>query len=156
MHDHIKSPAEVVIPHPDDLPIPTDRPMLSARKANPMDAAHVMDFGNLALGHPPASHKHVWLVDLAVNVYGLEEIKDSTRPIAVVVSAVCGRGIAAGRSHLLEVGHGGALERDAPTCHCLQRWCPPHSSHTWPPPPHPLLRFPDGPPPRPSRSRARR
>lgn len=86
MHDHLKSPRDITVPHPADLPIPTDKVMLDARKINPMDAAHVMDFGNLALGHPPASHKHVWLVDLAVNVYGLEEIRGSTKPVAVVVS----------------------------------------------------------------------
>ncbi len=86
MKDHIKNPDDMHVPHPDHVPIPTDRAMMDARKINPMDAAHVMDFGNLALGHPDASHKNVWLVDLAVNVYGLEEIKDSNRPISVVVS----------------------------------------------------------------------
>ncbi|BEJ13460.1 hypothetical protein CspHIS471_0306340 [Cutaneotrichosporon sp. HIS471] len=87
MKDHFKSADDVRIPHPDNVPIPTDRVMMDARKINPMDAAHVMDFGNLALGHPTASHKNVWLVDLAANVYGLEEIKGSNRPISVVMLA---------------------------------------------------------------------
>lgn len=86
MKDYIKNPDDMHVPHPDHVPIPTDRAMMDARKINPMDAAHVMDFGNLALGHPPASHKHVWLVDLAANVYGLDEIQGSDRPISVVVS----------------------------------------------------------------------
>jgi len=73
------------VPH-NDVPIPTDSVSNAARKANPSDAVHVMDFGNLSLGHPKASHHVVMLVDLAVNVYGLDEIAGSTRPIAVVVS----------------------------------------------------------------------
>lgn len=54
-----------------------------ARTARNLDPAHVMDFSNLHLGHPKTSKTVVTIVDMDVFVYGLDEIKDSTRPLAV-------------------------------------------------------------------------
>ncbi|BEJ16152.1 hypothetical protein CspHIS471_0507570 [Cutaneotrichosporon sp. HIS471] len=54
-----------------------------ARQARNLDPAHVMDFSNLHLGHVSASKTVVTIVDMDVFIYGLEEIKDSKRPIAV-------------------------------------------------------------------------
>lgn len=56
-----------------------------------LDPAHVMDFSNLHLGHPPSSKTIVTIVDLDVYVYGLEEIKESKRPISVAVRLTRGR-----------------------------------------------------------------
>jgi hypothetical protein len=50
------------------------------------DPAHVMNFPSLNLGQTPCSKKQVTIVDLDTYVYGLEEIKGSTRPVGVVVS----------------------------------------------------------------------
>lgn len=51
-----------------------------------MDPAHVMDFAPLHLDHPAASKRTVHMVDLDVHVFGLDEIKHSKLPIAVIVS----------------------------------------------------------------------
>jgi hypothetical protein len=56
------------------------------KKIMPMDRAHVMDWEPLNLGHPIVSKTDVTIIDLDVQVFGLEEIRGSTRPIAVVVS----------------------------------------------------------------------
>lgn len=48
---------------------------------------HRFDFPSLILDHKPRSKKTVTLVDLDVDVYGLEEIKKSKLPICAVVSA---------------------------------------------------------------------
>lgn len=61
------------------------------RKEHYMDPAHVMDFGNLHLGHPPASKHTVGMLDLYVNVFGLDEIGGSTLPISIIVSRMAGR-----------------------------------------------------------------
>lgn len=53
-----------------------------------MDPAHVMDWGRLDLGHPEASVTTVDITDMQVFVHGLEEIKGSNLPIAVVVRSV--------------------------------------------------------------------
>lgn len=58
------------------------------KKIGPMDNAHVMDWAPLNLGHPIVSMKEVNLIDLGVQVFGLEEIKGSDLPIAMVVSWV--------------------------------------------------------------------
>lgn len=60
------------------------------KKAANLDPAHVMDFSNLHLDHAPSSKTVVTIVDLDVYVYGLEEIKNSTRPIAVAVRSELG------------------------------------------------------------------
>jgi hypothetical protein len=57
-------------------------------KATPLPlrgAEHVFDFPSLILDYKPFSKKTVTLVDLDVHVYGLDEIRDSQRPIAVVM-----------------------------------------------------------------------
>lgn len=51
-----------------------------------MADAHSMDYSVLELGHGPVSKKTLHLVDLDVHVHGLEEIKGSSLPVAVVVS----------------------------------------------------------------------
>jgi len=58
------------------------------KKVMPMDRAHVMDWEPLNLAHPIVSKKNVTLIDLDVQVFGLEEIQTSTRPIAVIVRRV--------------------------------------------------------------------
>lgn len=50
-----------------------------------MDPAHVMDWGKLDLGHPEVSITEVDITDMTVFVHGLEEIKHSRLPIAVIV-----------------------------------------------------------------------
>lgn len=45
----------------------------------------MMDFPSLNLGHTPCSRTDLYIVDLDIHVYGLEEIKGSTRPVAVIV-----------------------------------------------------------------------
>jgi len=59
-------------------------PAIPSRKNQ--DPAHVMDFPSLNLGHKPCSKKQVTIVDLDTYVYGLEEIKGNSRPVAAVVS----------------------------------------------------------------------
>lgn len=73
--------------------IPSSMSNESPAKANPtkerkvhyMDAAHVQDFSNLHLGHPAASKRTVGLLDLFVNVFGLDEIAGSSLPISLIV-----------------------------------------------------------------------
>lgn len=50
-----------------------------------MEPAHVMDFDNLNLGHPPASKHTEGMLDLFVHVFGLDEIAGSNLPISIVV-----------------------------------------------------------------------
>lgn len=47
------------------------------------------DYPTLDLGHPHASCKDVSIVGLNVKIYGLEEIKHSSLPIAAVVREIC-------------------------------------------------------------------
>lgn len=47
---------------------------------------HRFDFPSLTLGHKPRSKKTVTLVDLDLDVYGLDEIRKSRLPISAVVS----------------------------------------------------------------------
>jgi len=49
-------------------------------------AREVMNYAGLDLGYPTASKRVVHVLDLEVNVYGLDEIAGSTRDIAVAVS----------------------------------------------------------------------
>ncbi|BEI93114.1 uncharacterized protein CcaverHIS019_0507420 [Cutaneotrichosporon cavernicola] len=74
-----------------------------ARQARNLDPAHVMDFSNLHLGHAPASKTVVTIVDMDVFVYGLEEIKDSKRPIAV---ACLSHGWANKAMHMEQMAYG--------------------------------------------------
>lgn len=48
---------------------------------------HKWDFPPLILEHKPRSKRTVTLVDLDVDVYGLDEIKGSTLPISAIVSS---------------------------------------------------------------------
>lgn len=51
---------------------------------------HRFDFPSLILDHKPRSKRTVTLVDLDVDVYGLDEIRKSKLPICAVVSVpVC-------------------------------------------------------------------
>lgn len=75
-----RSPGRCLPSRPPTMSIPK---MPSSRNQDP---AHVMDFPSLNLGHAPCSKKAYTLVDLDVTVYGLDEIKGSDRPVAVVVS----------------------------------------------------------------------
>lgn len=47
---------------------------------------HRFDFPSLILDHKPRSKKTVTLIDLDVDVYGLDEIRKSKLPICAVVS----------------------------------------------------------------------
>lgn len=47
---------------------------------------HKFDFPSLILDHKPYSKRMITLVDLDVDVYGLDEIKKSKLPICAVVS----------------------------------------------------------------------
>ncbi|EJT50316.1 hypothetical protein A1Q1_00421 [Trichosporon asahii var. asahii CBS 2479] len=85
--DNISDPSAIAYISPNDEPTPTDKAGADARKANSQDPAHVMNFGNLSLGHPLASHQEVFLADLRVHVHGLAEIEGSTKPVAVVLLA---------------------------------------------------------------------
>lgn len=51
-----------------------------------MDNAHAQDWSVLDLGHPAVSQQTVYLVDLRVDVWGVDEIADSTRPVTCIVS----------------------------------------------------------------------
>ncbi|KAL1411867.1 hypothetical protein Q8F55_002844 [Vanrija albida] len=62
------------------------KPVLPAIPSNKsQDPAHVMDFPTLNLGYEPCSKKEMNMVDLDINVFGLDEIVGSTKPIAVVI-----------------------------------------------------------------------
>jgi len=52
-----------------------------------------MDFAGLDLGHARASKRVVPLVDFEVNVFGLDEIYGSTRPIVPLVRTVSDSGV---------------------------------------------------------------
>ncbi|WOO79942.1 uncharacterized protein LOC62_02G003456 [Vanrija pseudolonga] len=56
-------------------------------RPQPGGPEHVMDFAPLHLDHPPASKKTVWIADLDVHVFGLDEIRGSDLPIGVVTIA---------------------------------------------------------------------
>lgn len=84
---NISDPSAIAYISPEDEPTPTDQGGVAARKANSQDPAHVMNFGNLSLGHPLASHREVFLADLRVHVHGLEELSATNKPIAVVMLA---------------------------------------------------------------------
>lgn len=58
-----------------------------ARKVGPMDDAHAQDWAVLDLGHARASQRTVHLVDLRVDVWGLDEIAGGTRPVTCIVGA---------------------------------------------------------------------
>jgi len=45
-----------------------------------------MDWAPLHLGHPHASKKTLHLSDMDVHVFGLDEIKGSELPVAIIVS----------------------------------------------------------------------
>lgn len=57
----------------------------ASSRVRPMDNAHVMDWAPLHLGHPTASRRDIVLVDLPVQVFGLDEIAGSDLPVAVIV-----------------------------------------------------------------------
>lgn len=57
------------------------------KKIGPMDKAHVMDWEPLNLGHPIASMREVNLIDLAVQVFGMDEIEGSDLPVAIIVGS---------------------------------------------------------------------
>jgi hypothetical protein len=75
----------------------------NARTARNLDPAHVMDFSNLHLGHAPSSKTVLQIVDLDVYVYGLEEIKGSSRPVAV---ACLSHGWANKAMHMEQMAYG--------------------------------------------------
>jgi len=52
-----------------------------------MDPRHALDWESLGLGYDRVSVRTETLIDLDVYVHGLEEIKGSKRPIAMIVSA---------------------------------------------------------------------
>lgn len=54
-------------------------------KTGPMSNAHVMDWDPLHLGHPKVSMREVNLIDLGVQVFGLDEIEGGSLPVAIVV-----------------------------------------------------------------------
>lgn len=60
--------------------------MAAARPVGPMDDAHAQDWSSLNLGHAPASQRTVHLADLRVDVWGVDEIAGSTRPVTCIVS----------------------------------------------------------------------
>lgn len=57
-----------------------------ARKIGPMDDAHAQDWSVLDLGHPAVSQRTIYLVDLKVDVWGVDEIAGSSLPVTCIVS----------------------------------------------------------------------
>lgn len=51
-----------------------------------MSSAHSMDYTILHCGHPAVSQHVVTLADMSVTVHGLDEIKGSSLPVAIIVS----------------------------------------------------------------------
>lgn len=51
------------------------------------DPAHVMNLPSLNMGYAPCSKKDITIVDLDIQVYGLDEIAGSTKPVVAIVSA---------------------------------------------------------------------
>jgi hypothetical protein len=60
--------------------------MSSDNKETEKVARDVMHYAGLDLGCPKASKRVLYILDLEVNVYGLDEIAGSTRDVAVAVS----------------------------------------------------------------------
>ncbi|KAL1409340.1 hypothetical protein Q8F55_003322 [Vanrija albida] len=56
-------------------------------RPQPGGPEHVMDFAPLHLDHPTASKTTIWIADLDVHVFGLDEIRGSDLPIGVVTIA---------------------------------------------------------------------
>lgn len=52
------------------------------------DPAHVMNLPSLNMGYEPCSKKDITIVDLDIQVYGLEEIQGSTKPVVAIVSGL--------------------------------------------------------------------
>lgn len=50
------------------------------------NALHKMDYNMLALNHKEPSLTDLHISGLPIHVYGLQEVKDSKRPLAVMVS----------------------------------------------------------------------
>lgn len=50
------------------------------------DPAHVMNLPSLNMGYEPCSKKDITIVDLDIQVYGLDEIQGSTKPVVAIVS----------------------------------------------------------------------
>lgn len=53
------------------------------------DPAHVMNLPSLNMGYEPCSKKDITIVDLDIQVYGLDEIQGSTKPVVAIVSPLC-------------------------------------------------------------------
>lgn len=57
-----------------------------ARRVGPMDNAHAQDWSVLDLGHALVSQRTIYLVDLKVDVWGVDEIAGSSLPVTCIVS----------------------------------------------------------------------
>ncbi|KAL1407506.1 hypothetical protein Q8F55_006939 [Vanrija albida] len=76
----------------------------------PSTVLHAMDYPALTLGHGTPSKRTLDLVDLTVHVYGLDEIRGSSRPLSVIIASH-GRCNSVKNMHFFAVGLLGELRR---------------------------------------------